>query len=173
MVTKKETRYLRLMQFVTIFLLVFGIFSLAFCFYQIYFENSIKNNMFELFYMAVHFIILILFFLLISDAFKKGSHIMRTLMYNRFGQVSHIAPFAFGGILLLGLALFIWTILIMTPTGVYDFKFPIALKWDMLNASLTLIVYPIFFILFPFLFAKNPANTKEKERELNSRRTER
>lgn len=170
MITKKETHYLRLMQGVTIVLIVFGVFSLAFCFYQIYFEKSIKNNMFELFYMAVHFIILVLFFLLISDAFKKGSHIMRTLTYNRFGQVSKVAPFVSSSLIALGIALFIWTILMMTPTGVYDFKFPIALKWDMLNASLVLIVYPIFFLLFPFLFAKNPAHTKEKERELNSRR---
>ena len=56
---------------------------------------------------------------------------------------------------------------------IYDFNFPITLKWAMVNSGLTVAVLGLAFLLFPFLFAKNPTLSKQKENELNERKRQR
>lgn len=141
-------------------LLLFAFSSLFYLFVVIGQEGSMGKNFLELFYMAIHIVILCVGLFLVKDALKRGSNIVRSLMYSRYGNVSIPARIIFLFFCVLGLASFIYGLLVLLPTGIYDFKFPIALKWDLLNVGLTFFAVSIFFFLFPFFFGNEAKKAK-------------
>ncbi len=160
MIEKKEKRYFRILEIVLIFLLAISFSSLIYLFVAIGQDGSISKNLLELFYLAVHIVILCAALFFNKDALKRGSNVIRSLTYSRYGNVSIPARAISIIFFASGLTSFIYGLLILLPTGIYDFQFPIALKWDLLNVGLTVASISIFFFLFPFLFGFEPKKTK-------------
>lgn len=173
MVTKREVNFLHSLLAIWIILSVFTLFSAIYCIVDIWQNQSMNDNIFELIYMGIHLIVLVFLIMVTLSAFKRGSFIMRGLVYSAYEGVSIPFMVVVGFIFLVGLFLFIYGLLIVIPTGVYDFKFPITLKWAILNAGLLLVFLMGAFFLFPFLFAKNPTLTKKEEIEKNERKKQR
>jgi len=120
------------------------------------------NNYLELFYMAIHIMILVTGIFLSKEGMRRGSNIMRSLMYSRYGRPSIPARIISSIFIAVGIVSFVYSLLIIMPIGIYDFGFPLALKWDLLNVGLTLSVVGIFFFLFPF---ELPSEIKKEELE--------
>ncbi len=173
MVTKREVNFLHGLLAIWIILGVFTLFSTIYCIVDIWQNQSMNDNIFELIYMGIHLIVLVFLIMVTLSAFKRGSFIMRGLVYSAYEGVSIPFLVVVGFIFLVGLFLFIYGLLIVIPTGVYDFKFPITLKWAILNAGLLLVFLMGAFFSFPFLFAKNPTLTKKEEIEKNERKKQR
>ncbi len=152
MIDKKERSFFTLMIFLFSFLLLFASFTLGYLFVAIGEEKSLTNNIFELIYLCLHIVMMVLGILLSNEAKRRGSNVMRSLMYSKYGRVSVPARVISLLFVALGLFLFIYALLLLLPVGLYDFSFPIALKWDMLNVGITIAVISFFFFLFPFLF---------------------
>lgn len=142
-------------------LLLFACISLAYLFIAIWNEGSLGNNYLELFYMAVHIVILATGIFLSKDGMRRGSNIMRSLMHNRYGRPSIPARIISSIFVVIGVVSFAYSLLIIMPIGIYDFGFPLALKWDLLNVGATLAIVAFFFFLFPF---KLPNEAKKEER---------
>lgn len=170
MLTKKESLFLRVLLGAWIVLALIGLVTVILSIAEIWRTNSINNNIFELIFMGIHFIVLCFFIMVTIDSFKRGSQIIRGLAYSAHSGVSIPIRVASILIFILGMALVIMGILYLTPSGVYDFNFPITLKWAMVNSGLLLMVLMSAFFVFPLLFAKNPTISKKKENELNQRR---
>lgn len=167
MVTKKEVRFLHLLFASWIVLMAFALITTSVSIMEIWQTNSMNDNIFELVFMACHFIFLGFLIMITLNAFKKGSYIIRTLAYGAYEGVSLFYRVLSILILIIGIALTVFGILFLTPAGIRDFGFTVTLKWAMVNAGLTVVVLSIAFLLFPILFAKNPTLTKQKENELN------
>lgn len=143
-------------------LLLFACVSLTYLFVAIWREGSLGNNYLELFYMAIHIVILVTGIFLSKEGMRRGSNIMRSLMYSRYGRPSIPARIISSIFIAVGIVSFVYSLLIIMPIGIYDFGFPLALKWDLLNVGLTLSVVGIFFFLFPF---ELPSEIKKEELE--------
>ena len=150
MANKKERSYFLLTLIVFVLLLCFAVFSLIYLFIKIGEEKSFTNNVFELIYMGVHIVMMVMGIIMTKEAMSKGSIIMRSLMYTKYGQVSIRARLISLAFMLMGLGLFVYGLLIILPLGLYDFSFPIALKWDMMNVGATIVITSFLFFLFPF-----------------------
>ncbi len=173
MVTKKEARFLRLLFATWIALMVFAIVTTVICIVDIWQNESMNNNIFELIFMACHLIALGFFIMVTLNSFKRGSYILRNLSYGSFEGPSLYVRALSIFILAVGAALTVFGVLFLIPGLIYDFNFPITLKWAMVNSGLTVAVLGLAFLLFPFLFAKNPTLSKQKENELNERKRQR
>ncbi len=173
MVTKEEVRFLHLLFASWIVLMAFAVATTVLSIVNIWQANSMNNNIFELLFMAFHIILLGFLIMVTLNAFKKGSHIIRSLTYGAYEGASLFYRALSILILIIGIALTVFGILFLAPTGIHDFGFPITLKWAMVNAGLTLAVLSLAFLLFPILFAKNPTLTKQKENELNEGKKQR
>ena len=173
MVTQKEVRFLRLLFALWIILMAFGVVTTAISIADIWRSQTMNNNIFELLYMAFHLIVLGFFIMVTLNAFKKGSFILRGLSYGAYEGASLFVRALSIFIVAVGIALAVFGILFLIPNLLYDFSFPITLKWAMVNAGLTLLILGLAFFLFPFLFAKNPTLSKQKENELNERKRQR
>ncbi len=173
MVTKKEVRFLQLLFALWIALMAFAIVTTVISLADIWQTETMNNNIFELIFMAFHLILLGFFIMVTLNSFKKGSYIIRTLTYGAYEGASLFFRALSILILIIGGALLVFGILFLIPSLIYDFNFPLTLKWAMVNAGLTLLVLGSAFLLFPFLFAKNPSLTKAKEKELNERKKQR
>ncbi len=172
MVTQKEVRFLHLLFAAWIVLTAFALISTVISIVEVWQTNTMNNNIFELLFMACHIILLVFLIMVTLNAFKKGSYIIRTLTYGAYEGASLFFRFLSIFILVIGSALLVCGILFLLPIGIHDFSFPITLKWAMVNSGATLLVLGLSFLLFPFLFAKNPTLSKEKENELNKRKKE-
>ena len=173
MITKKEARFLRLLFAIWIALMAFAIVTVVICVVDIWQNESMNNNIFELIFMACHLIALGFFIMVTLNSFKKGSYILRNLSYGTYEGASLFMRALSIFILVVGTALLVFGILFLIPNLIYDFGFPITLKWAMINSGLTVMVLGLAFLLFPFLFAKNPTLSKQKENELNERKRHR
>ncbi len=169
MLTKKETHFLHGLLAAWIALGILAIVSVALSVIDIWQAQSMNDNIIELLFMGIHLIVIGFFIMITISAFKKGSYIIRGLTYSAHEGVS--IPIRVASILIfaLGAFLFIYGLLILIPSGVYDFAFPITLKWAILNAGLLLMVLMGAFFAFPFLFANNPTLTKKEEIERKGR----
>lgn len=163
MITKKEQIYMKILLSSWIILIIITLVSAVLCLTNIWQNETMKNNIFELLFMAIHLIALGFFTMVTYTSLKSGSHILRGLAYSSHDGVNIILRIASCIIFSLGLALFILGILYLTPSGVYDFKFPITLKWDMINSGLLLMVLMGNLFIFPFIFALNPSLSKKEE----------
>ncbi len=161
MVNKKERSYFILVLVTFALLLCFAIFSLFYLFVKIGEEKSFTNNVFELIYMGVHIVMMVMGIILSKEAINKGSNVMRSLMYTKYGQVSIRARVISLIFMAVGCGLFIYGLLIILPLGVYDFSFTTALKWDMVNVGLTIIIIAFYFFLFPFLLPSDLNKSKQ------------
>lgn len=141
-------------------LLVLACSSLIYLFVAIWQEGSLGNNYLELFYMAIHIIVLVTGIFLNKEAMRRGSNVIRSLMYSRYGRPSLPARVISLIFVVVGAFLLVYSLLIILPIGVYDFGFPLALKWDLLNVGATLAIVAFFFFLFPF---KLPNEAKKEE----------
>ncbi len=173
MLTKKETYFLRSLLATWILLGIFSIVSMVLCIIDIWQNETMNNNIFELIYMALHLVVLGFFIMLTINSFKRGSYFLRNISYSAHEGIS--IPVRVVSIIgfLFGIFLVTFGILFLTPSGVYDFNFPITTKWVMIDAGLVFIVLMGSFFLFPFVFAKNPTLSKKEEIERNERRKQR
>lgn len=167
MVTKKEVRFLHVLFASWIALMAFALATTILSLVDVWQNNSMNDNLFELLFMACHFIFLGFLIMVTLNAFNKGSYIIRTLVYGAYEGVSLFYRCLSILILITGIALTVFGALFLAPIGIRDFGFTLTLKWAMVNAGLTVIALSIAFLLFPILFAKNPTLTKQKEKELN------
>ncbi len=165
MITKKEQNYMKILLSSWIVLLIITVVSAVLCLTDIWQNETMTNNIFELLFMAIHLIVLGFFIMVTYTSLKSGSHIIRGLAYSSHDGVS--IPLRIASIIIfsLGVALLVMGILYLTPSGVYDFKFPITLKWDMINSGLLLMVLMGNLFSFPFIFALNPSLSKKEEKE--------
>ncbi len=160
MIDKKERSYFTLLIFVFSSLILFAIVSLGYLFVKIGEEESLMNNVFELIYLGLHIVMMVMGIILSNEAKRRGSNVMRSLTYSRYGRVSMPARIISIAFILLGIALFTYALLLLFPIGLYDFSFPIALKWDMLNVGVSVAIIAFFFFLFPFLFPNKVTKTQ-------------
>lgn len=165
MITKKEQNYMKFLLSSWIVLMIITFVSAVLCLIEIWQNETMTNNIFELLFMAIHLIVLGFFIMVTYTSLKSGSHIIRGLAYSSHDGVNIPLRIASIIIFLLGVALLVMGILYLTPSGVYDFKFPITLKWDMINSGLLLMVLMGNLFSFPFIFALNPSLSKKEEKE--------
>ena len=173
MVTKKEKCFLGTLLALWIILGVSSIVFAVICIIDIFNNDTMNDNIFELIYMAVHLIVIGFFIMLTINSFKKGSYFLRNISYSSYEGVS--IPVRVVSIIgfVLGAALVVLGILYLSPLDIHDFNFPITTKYSMIDAGLLFIVLWGAFFMFPFIFAKNPTLSKKEETERNERRKQR
>ncbi len=163
MVTKKEINFLHGLLAMYILLGLFTIASAVFSIINIFQNDTMTSNIIELICLAFHLVVIGFLIMVVINSFKKGSFFIRGISYSAHEGISipvrvvSIIGFA------LGVFLLIIGILFLTPSGVYDFHFPITTKWLLVDGGLLLMVFMGSFFIFPFLFAKNPTLSKKEE----------
>lgn len=114
--------------------------------------ESAGNNVFELMYMAFHFLVVGLACVFSLRAIKDDkSIILNTLMYNQFHRRSRPAMIIATILSAIGLGFFIYALLVITNVGVPHFNFPLGLNLDILNTALTLFSMGLIFFFYPFI----------------------
>ena len=149
----KEQNYFKL-TFVTAVLLVVctivSFVSLIFAFSKG--VESAGNNVFELMYMAFHFLVVGLACVFSLRAIKDNkSIILNTLMYSQYHRRSRPAMIIAATLATIGLGFFIYTLLVVLNVGVPHFNFPLGLNLDILNTALTLLLMGLIFFFYPIL----------------------
>lgn len=156
----KERQYLNITFVAACVLAIEGVFTLIFLFVNcLQGLEDFNNNIFELIYMSLHLIIVATAVALSLKAIKSGSFIMKGLMYDHTkpSRKALVISMTFA---VVGLGAFIYTILALlkiAPMG----TFPLGLKFDILNAGITLFIMGIIFFLYPLLVEKDDNKQKE------------
>ena len=110
------------------------------------------NNVFELMYMAFHFLVVGLACVFSLRAIKDNkSIILNTLMYSQYHRRSRPAMIIAATLATIGLGFFIYTLLVVLNVGVPHFNFPLGLNLDILNTALTLLLMGLIFFFYPIL----------------------
>ena len=110
------------------------------------------NNVFELMYMAFHFLVVGLACVFSLRAIKDNkSIILNTLMYSQYHRRSRPAMIIAATLATIGLGFFIYTLLVVLNVGVPHFNFPLGLNLDILNTALTLLLMGLIFFFYPFI----------------------
>ncbi len=163
MITKKETYFLRGLLVAWIILGAFSILSGVLSVINIWQNQTMNNNIFDLICLAFLLVVIGFFIMLTINSFKKGSFFLRNISYSAHEGISIPVRVVSIIIFLIGLFIFVVGILFLAPTGIYDFKFPITTKWLMVDSGLLLMILMGSFFIFPFVFAKNPTLSKKDE----------
>ena len=157
-----ERKYLISLLIVFVFLVVMAIASFVYASIIIYQQNSITNNILELFYMGVHIVALVLGIYFVVQALKspKGSYIMKSLSldesFRRANKVVRIIAIVFSSF---GFIIGLYFTLVLCKVPLPYFNFPIALILDLINSPFSLFVLGMYFIFYPVIYLKS----KKKE----------
>jgi len=149
---KKEKGYLIAFFCSLIVLALIAVISFIYAAGKIYQEGSMNNNVLELFYLGIHFVILVTAILFCKNALTKGSYIMRTLMYSRYGRRSIFALVLTATFFFINCAVFVYFAAVLFGSGWPSFNFPITLIIDLVNTPLTAMVICFFFFGSTFVF---------------------
>ncbi len=174
MITKKETHFLYILLALWIALGVLSITSGVLSIVDIWQNKTMNKNIFDLICLGFLLVVIGFFIMLTINSFKKGSFFIRNISYSAHEGIS--MPVRVVSIIgfLLGVFLLVVGILFLTPSGVYDFKFPITTKWLLVDGGLMLMIFMGSFFIFPFIFAKNPSLSKKEEvAKINERKVRR
>lgn len=164
---KIEKKYLKTLFLLNNILLVFYIICMIYCVELIFDEQNINKYFFELVYAAFHLIVLCFFDILIILGIKEGSFFMKGLMTqggygkvaNRSGQVVALV------FSILGLFASIYFGLVFFGIDLPYFNFPIILIMLIINVALFLLVYGLYFFLYPIIVLNMKAKEKKYEKD--------
>ena len=152
----KEQNYFKLIFATAILLLLCTIAS--FVLLVVYFSKGLEtpgNNVFELMYMSFHFLVVALIAVFSLRAIKSGeSLILTTLMYDQHHQRSkpaRIIALVFAG---LGFAFFTYELIVTVGVNAPHFTFPLGLRLDILNTTLTLFLMGLVFFFYQLIKGK-------------------
>ena len=149
----KEQNYFKLTFVTAVLLVVCTIVSFVSLIFA--FSKGVEvagNNVFELMYMAFHFLVVGLACVFSLRAIKDNkSIILNTLMYSQYHRRSRPAMIIAATLATIGLGFFIYTLLVVLNVGVPHFNFPLGLNLDILNTALTLLLMGLIFFFYPIL----------------------
>lgn len=150
--SSKEKKYFKTLCISTIGLVIIFIISMVFAIKDVFSSQNINAYIFELLYAAFHLILLGFAIILIIQAFKQGSFVIKGLMteangkvVNKKGQVIALV------ISSLSFVPFIYFVLVLVGVNLYYFNFPLILILLIVNVSLFCLVYGLFFFFYPMV----------------------
>ena len=148
----RERRYFISLMLATAILVIIGIVSTILFSINLVKTGQGGDNIFELFCYVFYFIILVTALGLTIRAITYGSLVVKAMMYQRNSEFAVSTParviVIIFGVISLGLFGYFFTSLFVPQMPV--FNFPIVLIYLIVNASLTILVYSIFFYIYPY-----------------------
>ena len=159
--SKLERRYL-ISLFVSICLLsglylASVIYFLVECFQG---NEPFNNNIFELIYIGVHAIILAVAFSLSFKAIKNDPFILNSLTYGEGKVKSKKASIIAIIFFFIGLAMFIYGLLLFLKVDIKDFGFPLGLKVILMNVGLFILILALYFYFYPHYHERGKIENK-------------
>ena len=156
MENKKEKLFFIILTIVLALLAIGSIVAFVYACYDANEKGIFVGVTFELVYMGLFFIVQLFAFLMSLKAVKNGSFIFSELTHVRNNAKIRSKPaagiaLAFGTI---GLALLIYSLLVILNVAPTIFNFPLTLYIAALPTSVTVLVVAAFFYIYPFLFLK-------------------
>lgn len=153
---KKERVYFQSLLIVTIFLTILFLVSMVYSINEIFENKSLNSCFFELVYSAFHLIVLGLAIILIIQALKGESFVIKGLMCEGNGKarniVGQVIALVLAGLSFIG---FIYFTLVFFKVPLPYFNFPTILILLIINVSLLLVVYGVYFYIYPFIIIEN------------------
>ena len=148
----RERRYFISLMLATSLLVAIGIVSTVIFSINLAKTGQGGDNIFELVCFVFYFIILVTALGLTIRAITYGSLVVKAMMYQRNSEfvvstAARVIVIIFG-VISLGLFGYFFTSLFVPAMPV--FNFPIVLIYLIVNASLTILVYSIFFYIYPY-----------------------
>lgn len=148
----RERRYFISLMLATAILVIIGIVSTILFSINLVKTGQGGDNIFELVCYVFYFIILVTALGLTIRAITYGSLVVKAMMYQRNSEYAVSTParviVIIFGVISLGLFGYFFTSLFVPQMPV--FNFPIVLIYLIVNASLTILVYSIFFYIYPY-----------------------
>lgn len=148
----RERRYFISLMLATAILVIIGIVSTILFSINLVKTGQGGDNIFELVCYVFYFIILVTALGLTIRAITYGSLVVKAMMYQRNSEFAVSTParviVIIFGVISLGLFGYFFTSLFVPQMAV--FNFPIVLIYLIVNASLTILVYSIFFYIYPY-----------------------
>ena len=148
----RERRYFISLTLATVVLVIIGIVSTVLFSINLVKTGQGGDNIFELVCYVFYFIILVTALGLTIRAITYGSLVIKAMMYQRNSEFAVSTParviVIIFGVISLGLFGYFFTSLFVPQMPV--FNFPIVLIYLIVNASLTILVYSIFFYIYPY-----------------------
>ena len=151
-IKRRETIYATIILIVVIFLMILCIASFIYAVYTFSHGENINNNIFELIYMAFHFIVLFLAAYFALQARKNGLMFTKRIIYDEHGYLSKVAFVVACVLTFIGFAVFVYFTLAFFIKDIPSFNFPVTLILDLINTPLTIFLIGLFFVLHPFVF---------------------
>ena len=147
----KERNFFRILTYITIGLIAIGLASVALFAIELYKNGRATDNLFEMVAFSVYMIIMVFSLVLCIKAITYKSTVIKALMYVRGSEKTRSRPasiiaIVFGSI---SLVLFVYFLLALFIKTMPVFNFPIVLIYMIVNVSLTILIYSIFFFLYP------------------------
>lgn len=148
----RERRYFISLMLATAILVIIGIVSTILFSINLVKTGQGGDNIFELVCYVFYFIILVTALGLTIRAITYGSLVVKAMVYQRNSEFAVSTParviVIIFGVISLGLFGYFFTSLFVPQMPV--FNFPIVLIYLIVNASLTILVYSIFFYIYPY-----------------------
>jgi len=152
----KERIYFKSFLITTFILIILFLISLVYCISDIFENKSLNSCIFELIYSAFHLIVLGLAAILIIQSLKSGSFIIKGLMCEGNGKaINHKGQIVALVLSSLSLLIFIYFTLVFFKVPLPYFNFPMILILLLINVSLFVLVYGIYFYIYPFIIIEN------------------
>ncbi len=147
----KERNYFIITTAAIAFLMAVCIASFVICFVSMAKDGSVSNNIFEIIYLAFHFIVLFLGLYFAIIAIKNGSQFMKSLMFTRANQKvrSKTASIIALVLSIVGFVAFTYFFLALFVKQIPSFNFPIVLIYDLINTPLSLFIIGLLFYFYP------------------------
>ena len=151
MINKREKGFFISFAIILIALLVFAVTSVVLSAIVVTKENSFLNNVFEIIYLGVHFMITFFALVLAFKAVRDGSWVMKNLMYMKDHDWirSKMAGYIALTVAIINFILLVYSSLMVFNVAPGFSSFP--LKLDLVNVSLTVFIVALYFYLYPFV----------------------
>ena len=148
---------------ITTILMAVGIVSTILFSINLFNSGKVMDNIFEIILFVFYFAILITALVLDIRAITYGSMIIKAMVYQRnsdraISMPSRVICIIFS---VISFTLFGYFFLSLFVSAIPVFNFPIVLIYTIVNVSLTILVYSIFFCIYPYFKERNRVYEKK------------
>ena len=148
----RERKYFIVLMIITTILMAIGIVSTILFSINLFNSGKGMDNIFEIILFVFYFAILITALVLDIRAITYGSMIIKAMVYQRNSDRAISMPARVICIIfsVISFTLFGYFFLSLFVSAIPVFNFPIVLIYTIVNVSLTILVYSIFFCIYPY-----------------------
>ncbi len=153
----RERRFFLTLLLTTIALLIISVGSVVIFSINLASSGKVNDNIFELVAYVFYFVILVTALALTIRAITYGSMVIKAMVYQRNSvhAISYTARAIIISLGTLAFVLFGYFFLSLFIPQMPVFNFPIVLIYLIINASLTILTYSIFFYIYPYSNERN------------------